>query len=73
MEREPRDNLDSDMMPEYDFSTGVRGKYAERYSEGSNVVVLDPDVADVFPDSDSVNRALRALADIIKSSVHRSS
>ena len=73
MERKPRDNSDSDMTPEYDFSTGVRGRYAKRYSQGCNVVVLDPDVADMFPDSGSVNRALRALAEIIKSSGHRSS
>lgn len=61
-------NHDSDMREEYDFSKGVRGKYAERFSEGSNVVVLDPDVAEVFPDSESVNRALRALADIARQS-----
>ena len=42
---------DSDMREEYDFSEGVRGKYAERFAQGSNVVVLDPDVANVFPDS----------------------
>jgi len=47
---------------EYDFSDGVRGKYARRFAEGSNVVVLDPDIARAFPDSESVNRALRSLA-----------
>lgn len=50
-----------DMVPEYDFSKGVRGKYAKRYAAGSNVVVLSPDVAKRFPDSDSVNKALRTL------------
>mgnify|MGYP001600878413 FL=1 len=50
-----------DMGPEYDFSKGVRGKYAKRYAAGSNVVVLSPDVAKRFPDSDSVNKALRTL------------
>ena len=50
-----------DMVPEYDFSKGVRGKYAKRYAAGSNVVVLSPDVAKKFPDSDSVNKALRTL------------
>lgn len=60
-----------DLREEYDFTAedlrgGVRGKYAERYSDGVNVVTLDPDVAAVFPDSASVNRALRALAQIIK-------
>lgn len=56
----------TDMLKEYDFSSGVRGKYANRYAEGSNVVVLSPDVAEIFPDSKSVNRALRALSDIIR-------
>ena len=56
------------MRDEYDFSKGVRGKYSERFSQGSNVVVLDPDVADVFPDSESVNKALRALAEIARQS-----
>lgn len=55
-----------EMRPEYDFSGGVRGKYAKRYAEGSNVVVVDPDLADVFPNGESVNRALRALAEIIR-------
>jgi hypothetical protein len=50
-----------DMLPEYDFSHGVRGKYAARLAKGSNVVVLDKDVATLFPDSASVNAALRAL------------
>ncbi|HYW08385.1 MAG TPA: hypothetical protein VE913_15610 [Longimicrobium sp.] len=55
-----------EMRDEYDFRAGVRGKYAERYARGTNVVLLDPDVAAIFPDSAAVNRALRALADIIK-------
>ena len=55
-----------EMRPEYDFRNGVRGKYAERYARGTNVVLLDPDVAEVFPDPASVNRALRALAGIIR-------
>ena len=49
------------MRDEYDFRAGVRGKYVEQYGQGANVVVLDPDVADAFPDSRSVNEALRAL------------
>ncbi len=48
--------------PEYDFSSGVRGKYAKRYHAGSNVVVLDPDVAQAFPSERKVNRSLRTLA-----------
>jgi hypothetical protein len=50
-----------EMRDHYDFSGGVRGKYAARYAEGANVVVLAPDVADVFPDSIAVNEALRTL------------
>jgi hypothetical protein len=56
----------NDLKPEYDFSAGVRGKYVARLAEGSNVVALDSDVASVFPDSASVNEALRALAQIIQ-------
>jgi hypothetical protein len=52
------------MREEYDFSGGVRGKYAVRFASGSNVVVLDPDVATAFPDSKAVNSALRALKEI---------
>jgi hypothetical protein len=50
---------DDEMRPEYDLSGGVRGKYYERYRQGTNVVLLEPDVADVFKDSTSVNAALR--------------
>ena len=55
-----------EMRAEYDFSRGVRGKYARRYAEGTNVVVLAPDVAAVFPDTETVNDSLRALAGIIR-------
>lgn len=57
---------DSEMLDEYDFSQGVRGKYAQRFAEGSNIVVLSSDVAEMFPDSESVNEALRALVKIAK-------
>ncbi len=57
---------DQDMLEEYDFSKGLQGKYAKRYAEGTNVVVIEPDVAEVFPDHDSVNQALRSLAEIIR-------
>ncbi len=57
---------DAEMLEEYDFSGGVRGKYAARFADGANVVVLDPDVAEVFTDSESVNQALRGLAEIIQ-------
>jgi hypothetical protein len=51
----------NEMLPEYDFSIGTRGKFASRYAKGSNIVILAPDVSTVFPDSDSVNEALRSL------------
>jgi len=60
-----------EMRPEYDFSGGVRGKYAQRYRQGTNIVVLDPEVAAVFPDSTSVNDALRALLAIAKRTEER--
>jgi hypothetical protein len=60
-----------EMQDEYDFSRGIRGKYAGRYAEGSNVVVLSPDVAEAFPDSDAVNEALRALAAIAQQSAKK--
>ena len=54
---------DNDIRPDYDFSKGVRGKYADRYAEGTNVVVLEPDVAKEFPTSEAVNKALRDLVE----------
>lgn len=57
---------DKDMLEEYDFSKGIRGKYAKRYAEGANVVVIEPDVAKFFPNHDAVNQALRSLSAIIK-------
>lgn len=50
------------MRPEYDFANAVRGVTAPRYAQGTNVVLLEPDVAQVFPDSRAVNEALRTLA-----------
>ena len=67
MQMENNHELDDEMLPEYDFSKmkgGVRGKYVERYKTGTNVVLLDPDVAQAFPTSDSVNEALRLLIQI---------
>ena len=52
------------MLNEYDFSKGIRGKYSKRYAQGTNLVMLSPDVAKIFRDSESVNEALRALAKI---------
>ena len=53
-----------EMMEEYDFSKGVRGKYARACHHGSNVIILDPDLAKWFPNSEAVNQALRSLAGI---------
>ncbi|WP_245876238.1 hypothetical protein [Tychonema bourrellyi] len=61
------DELEDELRPEYDFSNmagGVRGKYVERYRTGTNVVLLDPDVAKAFPTNASVNEALRLLLQI---------
>ena len=54
------------MRTEYDFSKAVRGVTAQRYAEGTNVVVIDSAVLDVFPDANSVNEALRALAPVLR-------
>ena len=62
---------ESEMLQEYDFRTGERGRYARRYAEGNNVVVLAPEVAEAFPDSESVNEALRALIAIANRSSNR--
>jgi hypothetical protein len=59
------------MRTEYDFSGGVRGKYVDRYRRGTNVVLLDPALADAFPDSKSVNDALRALLAVATRSERR--
>ena len=57
---------DEEMRAEYDFSAGTRGVTASRYRDGSNIVLIDPTVQDVFPDSTSVNEALRALAPLLR-------
>ncbi len=61
-----------EMREHYDFQGGIRGKYVERFAEDTNVVVLSPDVAAVFPDSESVNSALRLLIQIAQRSTERS-
>ena len=54
------------MLAEYDFSSGTKGKYAKLYNQGTNLILLEPDVAEAFPDSKSINDSLRALASIIQ-------
>ncbi len=60
---------EDEMRPEDDIQGGVRGKYYERYRQGTNVVLLEPDVAAVFHDADSVNRALRTLIEVARGHV----
>ncbi|KOP24482.1 hypothetical protein AMR41_20330 [Hapalosiphon sp. MRB220] len=67
MKKENENEFEDELRPEYDFSNmkgGVRGKYAERYKTGTNLVLLDPDVAQAFPTAESVNEALRLLMQI---------
>ena len=72
MKKSPKIRRTSDgMRTEYDFSTAVRGKYAARYRRGTNVVVLDPDIAKAFTDSRAVNRALRAILKALPSRPRR--
>jgi len=61
MKKSPSRRKAVEMRPEYDFAGGVRGKYVDRYRRGTNVVLLDPALAEAFPDSKSVNDALREL------------
>ena len=59
-------NEQDTMRPEYDFSSGVRGMHFEAYRRGTNVVLLEPDVAEVFKDAATVNSVLRVLAKIAR-------
>jgi len=62
--KKPAKRKTDEMRADYDFSNGVRGKYAKRYAEGTNIVVLAPDVAKAFPNAEAVNQALRGLMEI---------
>ncbi len=66
MKKSKKKNDDSPLLPEYDFSKAVRGKYSKPFAKGNNIIVLAPDVVKSFPDSDSVNETLRAVAKIAK-------
>ena len=65
MKRTMADRHDPELLDEYDFRKGVRGKYAQRHREGTNIIKLDDDVAKIFPDAKLVNEALRTLGKII--------
>jgi hypothetical protein len=69
MNSQNRFGEDDEILPEYDFSQGVRGKHYKAYEAGTNVVFLDPDVAKVFTDSASVNQALRRLLRLTENGV----
>jgi hypothetical protein len=64
--KKPSNKADSEMQSHYDFGGGVRGKYTRQYAQGTNVVRLEDDVARAFPTAKSVNRTLRAIAQIIR-------
>lgn len=67
VDNEVDNEIDDELRPEYDFSQlagGVQGKYVKRYRAGTNLVLLDPDVAQAFPNEDAVNEALRLLMKI---------
>jgi len=70
MNEETRSELDDELRPEYDLSKllkdGVRGKYAERYKAGTNLVLLAPDVVQAFPTDEAVNEALRLVIQLTK-------
>ena len=70
MKKKPKTKLDDELRPEYDLRKllkgGVRGKYAERYRAGTNLVLLAPDVAKVFPNEEAVNDALRLVIQLTK-------
>jgi hypothetical protein len=74
MKKAPTRKTRDELRPEYDLSKlrgGVRGKYLRQAMAGSNVVLIDPDLSTIFPDAESVNRALRALADAAKKAGQR--
>lgn len=73
MSQANKTDSDKQMRAEYDIRGGVRGKYYERYRQGTNVVVLEPDIAAVFPDSASVNQALRLLIRVARQQVAEAS
>lgn len=64
-------NASDEMRAEYDFSGAVQGRHHRAYKEGTNVVLLEPDIARVFPDSASVNRALRLLMEVARDQTSR--
>ena len=75
MKKANNKEMEDDLRPEYDLSKlkgGVRGKYAKRFQQGTNLILLSPDVARYFPDERSVNTALRSLVGIAKTELSHS-
>lgn len=70
MKKAPRTKRQPDMQVQYDFRKGIRCEYAKRYAKGSNVIVLDLELAKVFPDSRSVNETLHALVRLARKSTN---
>src|SRR4030067_1010524 len=70
MKKENKQELEDDLRPEYDLKSllksGIRGKYAHRFQKGTNIVLLEPDVASVFPNGEAVNEALRLVIQLRK-------
>jgi hypothetical protein len=74
MKKESAVKRKDELRREYDLSRlkgGVRGKYYHRATAGMNLVLIEPDLANLFPDSEAVNRALRVLADAAQLATHR--
>lgn len=71
MKKASKPTSDPDMLPDYEFKGGTRGRFASRYAQGTNVVLLEPDIAKSFPDSEAVNRALRLLLEIAKKAAQK--
>ncbi len=66
-----KDLIRYEIKPEYDFSGGIRGKHYRAYQQGTNVVLLEPDIAEVFKDSEAVNHALRMLMNLASDELKR--
>ena len=70
MKKESKFQVEDDLRPEYDLKTllktGIRGKYAQRFREGTNLVLLEPDVAKAFPNPETVNEVLRLVMQLRK-------
>ena len=71
MNKNQRPEDENEMLDEYDFTGGERGKYAERYAERTNLVTLAPDLSKDFPNSEPVDKALREYLKIVKKSARK--